>query len=64
MKWCAEAFPFKLGLRSICSHKVLENTQILFCFYLNKQSQVDVIGLRAGPADLAVFLVADVDTLK
>ena len=35
-----------------------------FCLYLNKQSQVDVIGLGAGPADLAVFLVADVDTLK
>ena len=32
IKRCAEAFPFKLGLRSVRSHKVLENTQILILY--------------------------------
>jgi hypothetical protein len=32
--------------------------------YLDKQAQVDILGLRLGPVDLAILLVADVDTLE
>ena len=32
--------------------------------YLDKQAQVDVLGLGLGPVDLAILLVADVDTLE
>ena len=32
--------------------------------YLDKEAQVDVFRLRLGPVDLAILLVADVDTLK
>ena len=31
--------------------------------YLDEQAQVDVVGLWPSPADLAVLLVTDVDTL-
>ena len=32
--------------------------------YLDKQAQVDILGLGLGPVDLAILLVADVDTLE
>ena len=32
--------------------------------YLDKQAQVDILGLGLGPVDLAILLVVDVDTLN
>ena len=32
--------------------------------YLNKEPQVDILGLRLGPVDLAVLFVRDVDALE
>ena len=32
--------------------------------YLDKQAQIDVLGLGLGPVDLAILVVPDVDTLK
>ena len=42
---------------------LLRNSFQITMSYLDEQAQVDVVGLWPGPADLAVLLVTDVDTL-